>query len=103
MVYEAPSAAAKKVVKTGGAHDSTQHTFDEEEYQQFVLHINSALKEDKDVAHFLPINSQDFSELFNKCQDGLILRYSSNMDNFFFIFIIFFLSISLSAAVSLTD
>lgn len=62
-----------KLVKVQGSTDSTTHSINEEEQEQFVLHINSALKSDKDLAGKLPIDSKSFSDLYEKCKDGLVL------------------------------
>jgi len=56
----------------GGATDSTTHTINEEEKEQFVFHINSVLKNDKDIGSRFPIDGKNMS-IFEQCKDGLIL------------------------------
>lgn len=63
-----------KMVKIQGATDATTHSINEEEQEQFCLHINAALKGDKDLAALLPVDPHEFSDLYEKCRNGLILR-----------------------------
>lgn len=61
----------KNITRIAGATGSSQHSIDEEELEQFVLHINQVLHGDADVGHYIPLKPA--SQLFNACQDGLIL------------------------------
>jgi hypothetical protein len=76
VVYERPlqKHGSKNIVK--GSTDSTAslHTINDEEQEQFVIHINQALKNDADLKNYLPIDPNSFSDLYNKCKDGLVLR-----------------------------
>lgn len=62
-----------KLVKVQGATDSTTHSINEEEQTQFCIHINNALKNDVDLKAILPINTNDFHDLYKKVGDGLLL------------------------------
>ncbi|KAI3650716.1 hypothetical protein MP228_004197 [Amoeboaphelidium protococcarum] len=62
-----------RLVKMGGATEASAHSINEDEHEQFVLHINAALKNDADVQNKLPINPVEFGDLYEKCKDGLVL------------------------------
>ena len=49
-----------------GAQEGSQHSIDEDEKEQFILHINAALQGDLDVK--LPVN-----DLFADVKDGVVL------------------------------
>ena len=63
-----------KMVKIQGATDATTHSINEEEQEQFCLHINAALQKDKDLAGLLPVDPHQFEDLYEKCRNGLVLR-----------------------------
>ncbi|KAL7752347.1 fimbrin [Sorochytrium milnesiophthora] len=65
-----PQAAKKILIK--GANQNTTHTINEEEKEQFVQHINSALATDPEIGNRFPIN-KDTMQIFEECQDGLLL------------------------------
>jgi plastin-1 len=60
--------SAQKITGAGGA----SHTFSEEEKQAFSEHINFCLSPDPLLARHLPLNP-DSMDLFEKCNDGLLL------------------------------
>jgi plastin-1 len=62
-----------KFIQTKGATDATAHSISEEEQEQFTIHINQSLKGDADLSSYLPIHTNSFSDLYNKCKDGLVL------------------------------
>ena len=62
-----------KLVKVQGATDSTTHSINQEEQVQFCIHINNALRGDQDLKNKLPINIEDFRDLYDKVADGLLL------------------------------
>ena len=64
-------------INIGGATDSTKHSIEEDDQEQFTLHINEALKNDKDLAAKLPIDGKSFDALYEATKDGLLLRYTS--------------------------
>lgn len=68
------AAQQRKVINVGGATDSIKHSIDEDEQEQFVLHINEALKNDADLAAKLPIDGKSFDALYESTKDGLLLR-----------------------------
>ena len=59
-----------------GATESSQHSIDNDEVEQFVKHINSVISDDKMLSKRYPISSAHF---FQECQDGLLLRYASSL------------------------
>lgn len=61
-----------KITRLGGATESSQHTINEEEKEQFVHHINSCLATDPDLSHRFPIDGQSH-QIFSECEDGLLL------------------------------
>lgn len=67
------SQQQRKVFNVGGATDSIKHSIDEDEQEQFVLHINEALRNDADVGSRLPIDGKSFEALYAECKDGLVL------------------------------
>jgi plastin-1 len=74
-----PSVHAQIAPVTSLAHadkatDSSQHTVDEEEVEQFVLHINSQLDGDQllQKSGYLPIDAKS-NQLFERCHDGILL------------------------------
>lgn len=62
-----------RLVKVAGSMDSITHSINEDEHEQFCLHINHAMEKDKDVAHKLPIDPSSFEDLYEKSKDGLVL------------------------------
>lgn len=60
----------KQITRMGGATESSQHSIDEEELEQFVLHINQVLQGDPDLGNRVPLKP---AQLFAACQDGLVL------------------------------
>ena len=64
--------AGKKTVTLGGATETSQHTFNEDEKEQFVEHINAALGDDKVLAKRMPIESTTM-QVFDEVKDGLVL------------------------------
>lgn len=56
-----------------GTTDSTTHSINEEEQEQFCIHINNALKNDVDLKNQLPVKPTDFRDLYEKTRDGLVL------------------------------
>ncbi len=71
---ERTPAQPVKLFKVQGATESTLHSINEEEQEQFCIHINQALKNDVDVGSVLPIDPYAFNDLYDKCKDGLVLR-----------------------------
>lgn len=61
---------AKKITRISGATESSSHSLDQEELDQFALHLNEICKHDKDLKQREEINSDNF---FDSCQDGLVL------------------------------
>ena len=57
-------------VEGGQSH----HSYSDEEVQAYCDHVNYYLKDDKDVAEWLPINP-DSLDLFTAVGDGIILWY----------------------------
>lgn len=60
----------KQITRIGGATESSQHSIDEEELEQFVLHINQVIESDSDIGNRAPLKP---NQLFTACQDGLVL------------------------------
>lgn len=54
-----------------GATESSQHSIDEDEVEQYVKHINSVISDDRLLSFRYPIKND---LLFQECQDGLLLR-----------------------------
>jgi len=48
------------------------HTFSEDEKHAFTMHLNNCLKKDEHLADRMPLNP-DSMDLFEKCDDGLML------------------------------
>ena len=65
------SKAGQKIVLKGST-DSTIHSINEDEKEQFVVHINSVLTSDKQIGHRFPINPNSMA-IFDQCKDGLLL------------------------------
>ncbi|KAI9021179.1 calponin homology domain-containing protein, partial [Hyaloraphidium curvatum] len=63
---------SKKVVTIGGSTETSQHTFNEDEKEQFVEHINAALGGDKDLGKRIPIEPTTM-QIFDEVKDGLVL------------------------------
>ncbi|KAI9141258.1 calponin homology domain-containing protein [Paraphysoderma sedebokerense] len=55
-----------------GVNQNTTHTINEDEKEQFVEHINSTLKSDKQIGSRFPINVKTM-QIFEECKDGLLL------------------------------
>lgn len=66
------TAGRKQITRIAGATQSSQHSIDEEELEQFVLHINQVLKQDADISDRANIDPHSH-QLFQACQDGLVL------------------------------
>lgn len=64
------------LVKVKGATDATTHSIDQDEHEQFCVHLNSVLSTDKAFDSRTPIQSTPFSELYEKCRDGLVLWFA---------------------------
>lgn len=62
----------KAKVVLGGGGGRTIHTIDDEERVEFTRHINTVLADDQLVLNKLPFALDNF-ELFDECNDGLIL------------------------------
>eukprot|EP00917_Polyrhabdina_sp_WS-2016_P009934 GHVP01021800.1.p1 GENE.GHVP01021800.1~~GHVP01021800.1.p1 ORF type:complete len:525 (-),score=117.80 GHVP01021800.1:48-1622(-) len=62
----------KNLTMLSGATQSSQHSFDQEEKAQYVLHLNDVLFHDTLIADKMPIDPTN-DDLFHKIQDGLIL------------------------------
>jgi plastin-1 len=62
--------ASKELIKVKGA--SGMHSFAQEELSAFSNHFNNCLKEDADLKHLLPIESESL-DLLRKVRDGLLL------------------------------
>jgi plastin-1 len=72
-VKSSPENAGKKqITRIAGATGSSQHSIDEEELEQFVLHINQVLRDDSDIGNRASIDPKTH-QLFQECQDGLVL------------------------------
>ena len=65
-VDSSPTQQAKNITKLSGAQEGSQHSIDEDEKEQFILHINAALQGDVDVE--LPI-----TDLFTDVKNGVLL------------------------------
>lgn len=64
--------SGKKTVTIGGSTETSQHSFSEDEKEQFAEHINAALADDKVLAKRIPIEPTTM-QLFDEVKDGLIL------------------------------
>lgn len=53
-----------------GATESSSHSIDQEELEQFALHLNGISQRDKDLKGREAVTSENF---FTSCQDGLLL------------------------------
>lgn len=62
---------ASKMFNVTGAGGAV-HTFSEEERDAFTLHLNNCLGKDPDITDRFPMKI-DSMELFDNCQDGLML------------------------------
>ncbi|KAJ9072472.1 fimbrin [Entomophthora muscae] len=72
-VESSTNAFNKKVITVRGANQSdTAHTLNEEEKIEFTHYINDALESDHMLSGRLPIKPETM-QLFDECQDGLIL------------------------------
>lgn len=69
QVYQKQS----KLFTISGADDSTQHSINEDELEQFSLHINQVLQDDRDLVGKLPLDTRSFTDLFEKSKDGWLL------------------------------
>lgn len=72
MKEKGTSSKQQKITRLGGATDSTQHSINEDEKEQFVTHINHVLAHDKDISSRLPIATET-NQIFQECKDGLLL------------------------------
>jgi len=68
---DATSPGTKRIV-IGGSTESSQHSFNEDEKEGFVNHINFALGGDKDLGNRIPIDAGTMA-LFDEVSDGLVL------------------------------
>lgn len=62
-----------RLITVKGANDNTTHSINEDEQEQFVIHINQSLRSDPDLKGVLPMDSKSHSVLYEACQDGLVL------------------------------
>lgn len=82
--FREPNAVLKKETSSGnlriisGATESSQHSIDEDEVQQYVKHINSVISDDRVLSARYPIKNE---LLFQECQDGLLLRFNLGISN----------------------
>jgi hypothetical protein len=65
-----------KLTRISGCTDSTQHSIDEDEVEQYANHISSIIRQDKLLSKRYPISSES---LFDRCKDGLLIRYSYHL------------------------
>jgi plastin-1 len=63
-------SSGKKLTRLTGATESSSHSIDQEELEQFALHLNEILQRDKDLKGREAVTSENF---FVSCQDGLLL------------------------------
>lgn len=68
------SSIASKYAPGKTSESTSQHTVDAEEVEQFIMHINSRLREDELLkkSGYVPMNPQS-QDLFHQCQDGILL------------------------------
>lgn len=62
--------SGKKLTRLSGATESSSHSLDREELEQFALHLNGISKRDKDLKDRESVTIENF---FSSCQDGLLL------------------------------
>lgn len=62
--------SGKKLTRLSGATESSSHSIDQEELEQFALHLNGISQRDKDLKGREPVTISNF---FASCQDGLLL------------------------------
>jgi plastin-1 len=67
----AKKATDDKIVLHGHM-ENTLHTINEDEKESFVVHVNQALGNDKDLKKRFPIDKSSM-QLFTECRDGLLL------------------------------
>ena len=63
-------SSGKKLTRLTGATESSSHSIDQEELEQFALHLNGILQREKDLKGREAVSSENF---FSSCQDGLLL------------------------------
>ena len=66
------TSSCKQLKVLEGATESSHHSFDDEEKEQFVFYINNALREDSSVEKRIPIAAEG-NALFEQTRDGIIL------------------------------
>jgi plastin-1 len=64
------SKDGKRITRLNGATESSSHTIDHEELEQFALHLNGIATGDVYLKTRSPVNADNF---FESCQDGLLL------------------------------
>lgn len=69
-VAEVTASSGKRLTRLTGATESSSHSIDEEELEQFAVHLNEISKRDGDLKGREGITGDNF---FFSCQDGLIL------------------------------
>ncbi|PVZ99524.1 hypothetical protein BB558_004473 [Smittium angustum] len=62
----------RRTIITSKQNQSTAHTINEDEKEEFTNHINLSLDGDKDIGYRLPIDPTSM-QVFDECRDGLIL------------------------------
>ena len=63
-------SSGKKLTRITGATESSSHSIDQEELEQFALHLNEISQRDKDLKGREAVTYENF---FASCQDGLLL------------------------------
>lgn len=71
-------SSAKQITRFAGATGSSQHSMEDEELAQYVIHINEALSGDPILSERLPLDPNSH-ELFPNCADGLLLAKLINV------------------------
>ena len=64
------SGSGKKITRLMGATESSSHSLDQDELEQFAAHLNGIARKDKDLSGRDNIDVDNF---FASCQDGLLL------------------------------
>lgn len=65
----------RRMTRITGATDSISHTIDQEELEQFSIHLNRVQKSSKYIKNRSDVTSENF---FESCQDGLLLSMLIN-------------------------
>ena len=63
-------SSGKKLTRLSGATESSSHSIDQEELEQFALHLNGISQRDKNLKEREAVTIDNF---YSSCQDGLLL------------------------------